>query len=151
MANLRHRISSDDGITVRRLVPSLFQQYRPEADIRLTYSITSVGSMTVLSGKPFLTEINARRDKPIRSQSVRQSQQEALMRTVVSAVLAAVTASFSVANAHEGTVYVAGKARYCKETPVSGYLDCFYSSLDACEKHNKAANLRCVANPNSGT
>jgi hypothetical protein len=33
---------------------------------------------------------------------------------------------------------------------VSGYLDCFYASLDACEKHNKS-NLRCVANPNSGT
>ncbi len=31
MANLRHRISSDDGITVRRLVPSLFQQYRSKA------------------------------------------------------------------------------------------------------------------------
>jgi hypothetical protein len=52
----------------------------------------------------------------------------------------------------QGTsVYVAGNAKYCKETAVSGYLDCFYSSPDACEKHNKSANLRCVANPNSGT
>jgi hypothetical protein len=48
------------------------------------------------------------------------------------------------------SVYVAGKGKYCKETSVSGYLDCFYASLDACEKHNKS-NLRCVANPNSGT
>ena len=49
------------------------------------------------------------------------------------------------------SVYVAGKAKYCKETAVSGYLDCFYSSPDACQKHNKSANLRCVANPNSGS
>ena len=49
------------------------------------------------------------------------------------------------------SVYVAGKAKYCKDTAVSGYLDCFYASPDACEKHNKSANLRCVANPNSGT
>ncbi len=65
------------------------------------------------------------------------------MRTLVIAVLTALTASFSMAKAHEGTVYVAGKARYCKETPVSGYLGCFYASLDACEKQNKAAILRC--------
>jgi len=39
------------------------------------------------------------------------------------------------------SVYVAGKAKYCKET----------ASPDACQKHNKSANLRCVANPNSGT
>ena len=49
------------------------------------------------------------------------------------------------------SVYVAGKAKYCKKTAVSGYLDCFYPSPDACQKHNKSANLRCVANPNSGT
>jgi hypothetical protein len=49
------------------------------------------------------------------------------------------------------SVYVAGKAKYCKEGPASGYLDCFYASLDACQKHNKSANLKCVANPNSGT
>ncbi len=73
------------------------------------------------------------------------------MRTLIIAIVIALTASLSMANAHEGTVYVAGKARYCKETPVSGYLDCFYVSLDACEKHNKAANLRCMANPNCGT
>ncbi len=52
----------------------------------------------------------------------------------------------------DGTsVYIAGKGKYCKETVVSGYLDCFYVSLDACQKRNKSANLKCVANPNSGT
>jgi hypothetical protein len=48
-------------------------------------------------------------------------------------------------------VYVAGKGKYCRETAVRGYLDCFYASLDACQKHNKSANTRCVPNPNSGT
>jgi hypothetical protein len=49
------------------------------------------------------------------------------------------------------SVKVAGKGKYCKETGPSGYLDCFYATLDACEKHNKSANARCVPNPNSGT
>jgi hypothetical protein len=49
------------------------------------------------------------------------------------------------------SVYVAGKGKYCKETGVSGYLDCFYASLDACQKHTKSPNTRCVPNPNSGT
>jgi len=49
------------------------------------------------------------------------------------------------------SVYVAGKGKYCKETAVSGYLDCFYASLDACEKHKKSANARCLPNPSSGT
>jgi len=48
------------------------------------------------------------------------------------------------------SVYVAGKGKYCRETGV-GYLDCFYASLDACQKHNKPVNARCVPNPNSGT
>ena len=48
-------------------------------------------------------------------------------------------------------VYVAGKGKYCKETAVRGYLDCFYASLDACQKSNKSANTRCVPNPKSGT
>ena len=55
------------------------------------------------------------------------------------------------ARADDTSVYVAGKAKYCKETVVSGYLDCFYASLDACQKHYKSTNIRCVANPNSGT
>jgi hypothetical protein len=46
---------------------------------------------------------------------------------------------------------VAGKGKYCKETGVGGDLDCFYASLDACQKHNKSANAGCVPNPNSGT
>jgi len=49
------------------------------------------------------------------------------------------------------SVYVAGKGKYCKKSAVSSYLDCFYASIDACEKHNKSANVRCIANPNSGT
>ncbi|SRR6266581_4149431 len=48
-------------------------------------------------------------------------------------------------------VYVAGKGKYCKETAVSGYLDCFYASMQACEKRNKSGSFRCVPNPNSGT
>jgi hypothetical protein len=69
------------------------------------------------------------------------------------AAFAALIGSIPLANARaDGTsVYIAGKGKYCKETAVSGYLDCFYASLDACQKHNKSANLRCVANPNSGT
>jgi hypothetical protein len=49
------------------------------------------------------------------------------------------------------SVYVAGKGKYCKETGMRGYLDCFYASLDACQKHKKSPNTRCVPNPNSGT
>jgi len=49
------------------------------------------------------------------------------------------------------SVYVAGKGKYCREAAVSGYLDCFYASLDACQKRNKSANTRCVPNPKSGT
>jgi hypothetical protein len=49
------------------------------------------------------------------------------------------------------SVYVAGKGKYCKETGMSSYLDCFYASLDACQKHKKSPNTRCVPNPNSGT
>ena len=74
------------------------------------------------------------------------------------AALIALIGNVSMANAQNDhtsrstSVYVAGKGKYCKETSVSGYLDCFYASLDACEKHhNKSTNLRCVANPNSGT
>jgi hypothetical protein len=69
------------------------------------------------------------------------------------AVFTALIGSVSLTNAHaDGTsVYIAGRGKYCKETAVSGYLDCFYASLDACQKRNKSANLKCVANPNSGT
>jgi hypothetical protein len=46
------------------------------------------------------------------------------------------------------SVYVAGRGKYCKENALRTNLDCFYVSIDACEKHNKSANVRCVANPN---
>jgi hypothetical protein len=49
------------------------------------------------------------------------------------------------------SVYIAGKGKYCKETTERGYLDCFYATLDACEKHNRSTNTRCVANPDPGT
>jgi hypothetical protein len=50
------------------------------------------------------------------------------------------------------SVYVAGKGKYCKETAANGYLDCFYANIEACQKHNnKSTNVRCVANPISGT
>jgi hypothetical protein len=69
------------------------------------------------------------------------------------ATFTALIGGISLANARadDTSVYVAGKGKYCKETAVSGYLDCFYASLDACQKHNKSPNLHCVANPNSGT
>jgi hypothetical protein len=59
----------------------------------------------------------------------------------------------SLTNAHaDGTsVYVAGKGKYCKESVVKGYLDCFYASLDACQKRSRSTDLKCVVNPNSGT
>src|SRR6516165_2515948 len=55
------------------------------------------------------------------------------------------------ATSQGASVYVAGKGKYCRETAVRGYLDCFYASLDACQKHNKSASARCVPNPNCGT
>jgi hypothetical protein len=69
------------------------------------------------------------------------------------AVFTALIGGISLVTAHADntSVYVAGKGKYCKETAVNGYLDCFYASLDACQKHNKSTNLRCIANPNSGT
>jgi hypothetical protein len=77
----------------------------------------------------------------------------AMQRLARMAVFTALIGGVSLMNAQaDGTsVYIAGKGKYCKETVVSGYLDCFYASLDACQKRNKSANLKCVANPNSGT
>jgi hypothetical protein len=75
----------------------------------------------------------------------------------IMAVLTALVSGLLTASARAdsiwqiASVYVAGKGKYCKETTVSGYLDCFYASLEACKKHNKSADLKCVANPNSGT
>jgi hypothetical protein len=69
------------------------------------------------------------------------------------AVLTALIGGVLLTNAHaDGTsVYTAGKGKYCKESVVKGYLDCFFASLDACQKHSKSADLKCVTNPNSGT
>jgi hypothetical protein len=47
--------------------------------------------------------------------------------------------------------HVAGRGKYCKVTSANGTLDCFYASMDACQKHSKSDNLRCVTNPNRGT
>jgi len=72
--------------------------------------------------------------------------------TLLAALVGGVLADARADDTSQGTfVYVAGKGKYCKETVVSGYLDCFYVSLDACQKHYKSTNIRCVANPNSGT
>jgi len=65
--------------------------------------------------------------------------------------LASAPTAQSPATSQGASVYVAGKGKYCRETAVRGYLDCFYASLDACQKHNKSAKTRCVPNPNSGT
>jgi uncharacterized protein YxeA len=59
--------------------------------------------------------------------------------------------SLTTSNADGTSVYIAGKGKYCKENAVKGYLDCFYANLDACQKRNKSADLKCVAHPNSGT
>lgn len=45
---------------------------------------------------------------------------------------------------------VAGHGRYCKQTSATGALDCFYASMNTCQKHTKSNNLHCVANPNRG-
>jgi hypothetical protein len=73
-----------------------------------------------------------------------------LRKTLV--LIALISGVFTVHAAAESTsVYVAGKGKYCKENPVSRYLDCFYASPDVCQKYNKSADLKCVANPNSGS
>jgi hypothetical protein len=72
-------------------------------------------------------------------------------------VIAALIGNVSLTNAHadealqKPSVYVAGKGKYCKETSATRYLDCFYASLEACQKHNSSTNHRCVTNPNNGT
>src|ERR1700720_1155914 len=68
----------------------------------------------------------------------------------------ALIGNVSMANAQtNGTskntsTYVAGKGKYCKESRADS-LDCFYASLDACQRHNNSSNLPCVPNRNSGT
>ena len=76
-------------------------------------------------------------------------RQKPLRKTLV--LNALISGVFTVHAAAQSTsVYVAGKGKYCKET-VSRYLDCFYASPNVCQKYNKSADLKCVANPNSGT
>jgi hypothetical protein len=71
---------------------------------------------------------------------------------VLTVLIGSVLADARADDTSQGTsVYVAGKGKYCKETSVSGYLDFFYASVEACQKHNKSTNIRCVANPNPGT
>ena len=71
---------------------------------------------------------------------------------VLTVLIGGVLADARADDTSQGTsIYVAGKGKYCKETSMSGYLDCFYASVEACQKHNKSTNIRCVANPNSGT
>jgi len=80
-----------------------------------------------------------------------------LKNLTVIAVIAAIIGDAPLTNARaeealqKPSVYVAGKGKYCKEISVRGYLDCFYASLEACQKHNNSTNHRCVANPNNGT
>ena len=65
------------------------------------------------------------------------------------AVLAAFISGASMTNARaDRAAHVAGKGKYCKEKQLNGYLDCFFTSLDACQRRNKSTDVQCVANPN---
>jgi hypothetical protein len=65
------------------------------------------------------------------------------------AVLAAFISGESMTKARaDSASQVAGKGKYCGEKQLKGYLGCFFTSMDACLKHNKSADVRCVANPN---
>jgi hypothetical protein len=87
---------------------------------------------------------------PASAPRVRESKPE-VPPTAGGELASAPTAQPPPTSQQRASVYVAGKGKYCRETAVRGYLDCFYASLDACQKHNKSANARCVPNPNSGT
>jgi hypothetical protein len=97
----------------------------------------------------FVIKVALRRHVSLRlTKMVRRAK--TLRKTVV--LIALMSSMFTVnASAESTSVYVAGKGKYCKENLVSGYLDCFYASPDACQKYSKSADLKCVANPNSGT
>jgi hypothetical protein len=63
-------------------------------------------------------------------------------------VLTAFISGVSMTSARaDSAAHVAGKGKYCKERQPKGYLDCFFTSLDACQRRNKT-DARCVANPN---
>jgi hypothetical protein len=57
-------------------------------------------------------------------------------------------ASPAAANQH---AQLSGTGKFCKPRSANGRLDCRYASLSACQKHNRANNLHCVANPNTGS
>ena len=106
----------------------------------------------------YTSNLEFRRLKPAQSQeqftAVTAPRVEESKREVPSTAggeLASAPAAQPPATSQGASVYVAGKGKYCRETGARGYLDCFYASLDACQKHNKSANARCVPNPNSGT
>ena len=51
------------------------------------------------------------------------------------AFLAAFISGVSVTSARaDSAAHVAGKGKYCKERQSNGYLDCFFTSLDACQR-----------------
>src|ERR1700745_451042 len=92
------------------------------------------------------THIRRSRDYMIRRAKTLATM--AFLTALISGVLMADARADSIAQST--FVYVAGKGKYCKETVVSGYLDCFYASMDACQKGNKSGNFRCGPNQNSG-
>ena len=110
------------------------------------------------ANKSYTSNLEFRRLKPAQAQEqftaitaprVEESKRE--VPSTAGGELASGPTAQPPATSQGASVYVAGKGMYCRETGVRGYLDCFYASLDACQKHNKSANARCVPNPNSGT
>ena len=56
-------------------------------------------------------------------------------------------APLTAANRH---ARISGTGKFCRPTAAHGMLSCHYASMDACAKHNKSSNLKCVANPKLG-
>lgn len=46
---------------------------------------------------------------------------------------------------------VTGTNKFCAETSANGPLNCVFASMSDCQKASTGDNLRCVANPQSGT
>jgi hypothetical protein len=97
------------------------------------------------------SNLEFRRVKPNEGTQSREQFTPATLGDALSSAPTAQPPARASSTSQGASVYVAGKGKYCKETGVSGYLDCFYASLDACQKHNKSPNTRCVLNPNSRT
>ena len=66
MANLRRRISPDDGITVRRSGPNLFQQYRSFASLPIPPRHVRSSPKSVTKSRHDYRERNALSDTPSR-------------------------------------------------------------------------------------